>query len=277
MELGKPSENKCMVLDHRVCIICYHAIPDKPHKDVVESLTPKGLEKLLDIAKSKEDRVNDVLGPFREDIISLQLKVRFHKSCRAFYTKKVHIAESAHADSMSQCASETPTPSRTSARQSQPMFDIRAHCFICGNVRKVGNRKETLSSISLGTGESTRQKTLDAAIQRKDEVVESRMRLYKDLFAYDAKYHRSCYSRFIAKRNVSYVAKNQESIVESPSHEQAFLMLSLELKETVFSDLKTVVTLVELNRRYVELLHTVGVPAESANGYKAWRLKKKAL
>lgn len=266
---------KCMKLDRCICIICLQRIPDKPHKDIVQSPTAKGLETLLDIAKSRQDRVNNFLSPFREDILSLRLEVRFHKSCRATYTNKFYSVEpTPETDTLPESASES-TLKRKSPRDGEVGFNIRTHCFICGRVKKLGNRKEPLTCIEMGTGKPTREKTMKAAIERNDTVVHSRMILYKDLFAYDAKYHRSCYGHYISERNVRYQVPGEDIIIESTLHDQAFQILSDEMKKTIFSELKTVATLSELNRRFIEILHSTGIPAESADSYKARKLKQR--
>ncbi len=64
--------------------------------------------------------------------------------------------------------------------------------------------------------------------------------------------------------NAMYVIRCQgeDIIIESTLHDQAFQILSDEMKKTIFSELKTVATLSELNRRFIEILHSTGIPAE---------------
>ena len=44
--------------------------------------------------------------------------------------------------------------------------------------------------------------TLEAAQKRHDAIVYHRMLSCPDLFVFDAKYHRSCYTHFISTRNI---------------------------------------------------------------------------
>lgn len=51
-----------------------------------------------------------------------------------------------------------------------------------------------------------------AAKKRGDEEMISKLSGYEDLFAYDAKYHKTCYSQYISQRNIKYSFKINESI-----------------------------------------------------------------
>lgn len=82
---------------------------------------------------------------------------------------------------------------------SDEVFHIRSDCFMYGKVFK---KREKLTLIWTGSGQTTSDKVLRAARQRQDHTVINRMDLYKDLFAYDARYHRSCLARYISDRNI---------------------------------------------------------------------------
>ena len=89
------------------------------------------------------------------------------------------------------------------------------------------NAREKLTPISTNTGKSTRSKVIEAAEKRQDEVILLRMLCHPDLFAFDGKYYRSCYSHYISDRNVeASVDKMQE---QPPStNDKAFYKLAHE-------------------------------------------------
>jgi hypothetical protein len=90
-------------------------------------------------------------------------------------------------------------------RDGQPKFEIKNQCFICGSSGTVN--KKALISVCTGTGATTREKTLKAAIEREDFTIQNRMEFHPDLFASDAKYHKYCYSHYISERNIMTAKK----------------------------------------------------------------------
>ena len=118
--------------------------------------------------------------------------IKFHQKCRAHYTNKrnIQIAERNTA-TCADCVTDNgatgsgPTVGLSRLRRyNTSQFDIRSDCFICG---KSHSWKEKLSNVSNGTGATTRQKVLDAAIQRNDHEIQMRMLSNTDLFAIDVK------------------------------------------------------------------------------------------
>ena len=57
---------------------------------------------------------------------------------------------------------------------------------------------------------------------------------YPDLFAYDAKYHRSCYSRYISPRNIKADRSKAKLEKAMNVHDKAVLSLSEEIERTIF-------------------------------------------
>ena len=66
---------------------------------------------------------------------------------------------------------------------------------------------------------------MDAAKKRNDLDMLSKLTGYQDLFAYDAKYHKACYSHYISSRNIKYF--NSKKISETKKS------LDISLEESV--------------------------------------------
>ena len=88
------------------------------------------------------------------------------------------------------------------SKSDASLFDVRNQCFICAKNTKGG---ENLTQITSGTGDSTREKIVAAAEDRQDNAVHCRMLAHLNLFSFvvQVKYHRSCYSQYISKRNIT--------------------------------------------------------------------------
>lgn len=158
---------------------------------VVKQPTPGGLNAIINACQLRKDYVYETLWPIRDDILNLNIKVAFHKSCRTKYTSKSNLPKSDCADHEQQCGASVSTqPSRLSRTETSG-FDIQRDCFICG---KTKNKGEKLTPLTTGTGQNTREKVLLAAEERQDQQIHMQMLCYPDLFAYDARYHRTCYS-----------------------------------------------------------------------------------
>ena len=127
----------------------------------------------------------------------------FHKNCGANYTSK-RILESVIRSqevllSSEKKSQESTLASRRLNRAYTSGFNIREQCFICAEREKKMNK---LAQISTGTEKTARSKVLAAAEERMDEEIKMRMLCYPDLFAFDEKYHRTCYSHYILDRNI---------------------------------------------------------------------------
>ena len=71
------------------CILCFKLL-GKPDKDVTRNPAPQGLTSIFAAGELKDDIVHKRLGVYKEDTISVKLKVAYHRSCRATYTSKSH-------------------------------------------------------------------------------------------------------------------------------------------------------------------------------------------
>ena len=166
----------------------------------------------------------------------------------------------------------TSSPSlRQSSRSHSSNFNIRTQCFVCG---KGDKKSEKLTPITTGSGKSTRQRVLEAAAKRNDEEIHTRMLTHSDLFAFDAKYHRSCYGHYISDRNIEAAcSKAATSDKEQTCHEKAFHVVQNELEKSVLSQKLTVTSLSLLKEKYVQALVDIGVT--DAQQYSSWKLKTK--
>ena len=81
-----------------------------------------------------------------------------------------------------------------------------------------------------------------------------RMLAYPDLFAMDAKYHRSCYSHYISERNIK-VAKSKAASFDTQlaNKDDAFERLCEELAGTVLSPANAVTSLASIYSQLQEL------------------------
>ena len=92
-----------------------------------------------------------------------------------------------------------------------------------------------MTQITTGTGEGTRQKVLNAALTRGDLVAQMRMLAHPDLFAFDAKYHRSCYAKYISARNVSAGKRKADNSRQQFLDDPAFSDLVQQIRKTILS------------------------------------------
>lgn len=74
---------------------------------------------------------------------------------------------------------------------------------------------------------------LHAAEERADEQVQLRMLSYKDLFAFDAKYHQSCLAHYICDRNVAAAKRKRLNEEKVSKHDKAFHALIEEIDQTL--------------------------------------------
>lgn len=167
------------------------------------------LDSLRVIFRTCEVRTDSLLLSIRDDIISGRQLIAYHKVCRASYTSKTNLKYVTKQSTASLTNEESPSIGDTSkmSRKDTLSFNIRMDCFICGKSRK---KCEKLSAISTGTGNITRSRVLLAAQIRNDRTVALRMEHHTDLFAFDAKYHRSCYAAYISDRNMKAAKRKYE-------------------------------------------------------------------
>ena len=191
-------------MEESYCVICEKSRNKENSKNpVVRNPMKEGLQSILDAADIRKDKVYDLLWPVEDDILALKQKVLFHKNCRANYTSQ-HNLQSVKRNqeilsSSEKKSQESSLASQRLSRASTSGFNIREQCFICGEREKKTNK---LTQITTDKGETTHSKVLAATEDRMDEEIRMCMLCHPDLFAFDAKYHRSCYSCYISERNI---------------------------------------------------------------------------
>lgn len=263
------SQPYLQTLDEKVCLLCENALQGHKNNPYVKNPTLQGLRTILNVAQERDDEVHKRLSPHSDDILSFKVKVSYHRSCRASYssTHNYTPTTSDQEPPQDQCQSKRLRLTRDTG------FDIRSQCFICSQCftcsRKV-TKREGLTPICTGTGENTRSKVLNAASERFDEIIHHRMLTHQDLFAYDAKYHRSCLAHYISEKNI--LAARNKHLTENKlnEHERAFIELTEELTKTVFSKDMTVTTLSAVTVSYIGKL-------KEPTMYKSWKLKEKLI
>ncbi|KAL7379980.1 hypothetical protein ABVT39_009485 [Epinephelus coioides] len=129
-------------------------------------------------------------------------------------------------------------------------------------------------------GKVTKSIEIHIGIDSMDDYVKERLKSwnleelipkFEDLFAYDAKYHRSCLGHYISEGNISAARNKYLSEKKLNEHERAFTELTEELTKTVFSKDMTVTTLNAVTESYSGKLSTAEGPAMC----KSWKLKEK--
>ena len=84
---SEPPEKKPRLLDGHKCIICSKPLGKlKGNDKIVKNPTLEGISTILKIAHARKDEVFDALSPVEDQLRTQELKVSFHKSCRAAYT-----------------------------------------------------------------------------------------------------------------------------------------------------------------------------------------------
>ncbi len=195
-------------------------------------------------------------------------------SCRANYCLKTKVSE----HGVPNLESESASAPRRLSRADTTTFNIWRDCFICG---KASTRPEPLTAITTGTGASTRDKVLHAASERLDEDEHLRLLSYPDLFAYDAKYHRSCLGHYISERNITAARRRKESEKQTNVYDKAFLKLTEDIDKTVLSKDMKVRTLNSLADSYNDILKTLSKEEDGTvvqhKTYASWKLKGKLI
>lgn len=280
MDLSEHPPLKKRRTQEDVCIICNNRLDVKAdRRNIVLQPKRDGLQTLLNASEKRKDSVYDVIFPMREDILSGVTKIAFHKNCRASYTslQNLNFVKNESPQSSTFAASVEAEGSRRLNRAATLTFDIKRDCFVCGKVYKRGQK---LTPVSTGTGQSTRQHMLSAAEQRQDHQMRGRMLFFTELFANDAKYHRTCYTHYISQRNikaaVNQATKATHDITDEISQSacnKALQLLCDEMCSTVFSKKKSVVFLSELHSRFTEILREKSESEQCR--ITSWRLKEK--
>lgn len=95
----------------------------------------------------------------------------------------------------------------------------------------------------------------------------------QNLFAYDAKYHRSCYAGYISKRNIQVVESKLKSEPLNDPVQKGFTIFCKEVEHTLCFGKKEVLHLTEMNARFIEIFRSVVSPGPDS--YRSWKLKEK--
>ena len=157
MELGEPPPKRHCASQ---CIICLKKLTG----DVVKNPSPRGLQTLIDACEIWNDDTAKRILPIKDKILSGEYPVSFHKTYRGTYTSKSNLkyAEKKKAEDITdkeakeRSSSSDPVPIRLTRGQSaSSQFNIRSSRFVCGSSSV---RKEKLTPVTSGMGESTRKK-----------------------------------------------------------------------------------------------------------------------
>lgn len=266
----EPPEKRPCLLDKSKCVICFKSLGiSKGRLQVIKNPTIDGITTILNVARARNDDVYAALSPCEDDLKSGALNISFHKSCRASYTSSSNNYMYKQDERVAIVSRSGEYVSRTCSRVESSSFNIRKQCFICGSDSE---RKQTLTHIQTGTGQSTREKVLCAAEERQDEVVHARMLNHPDLFAFDAKYHRNCYAIYISKRSIE-AAKRKVSACPAyeSSYDKAFICVVEYINRFVLSKKAGVLNLSSLRDNFIQALGT------DDSSYSSWKLKKRLV
>ena len=155
------------------CIFCEGSLTKvRGDNPVVANPTIDGLKSILSAANNRQDDVFTRLSPIADDILNKNIKIRYHQKCRANYNAKRTSCYARKRAAVSDDKNETLPGLPRLRRLDTSKFNVRTDCFVCGSSYE---RKEKLTEIAVGTGESTRRHVLDAAIERNDEEIKTRM------------------------------------------------------------------------------------------------------
>ncbi|CAG9764511.1 unnamed protein product [Ceutorhynchus assimilis] len=105
-----------------------------------------------------------------------------------------------------------------------------------------------------GTGASTRNNILEAAKNRNDTEMISLLANYLDLFAYNCKYHKTCYSQYVSERNIKSKIRNNTDNAKCSG--KARIQTENYIKEHVIAKHETL-TLAGVCKLYNNIAETV--------------------
>ena len=269
-----PSKRRRKSSDNN-CIICRHLGPLDADSHLVTTPTLEGMKAVIHAAEIRQDDVHETLVEIKDNILDGTVVISYHKKCMAWYTSASNLKYVRNVPTTSTSANVLADSVPTRLRRTETAtFNIRTDCFLCGTSN---TRKEKLTNVTTGTGASTRERILAACLERQDDTIHMRMLSYPDLFAYDAKYHRSCYSRYVSPRNVKAERTKAESEKSLNDYDKAFLCLSEEIENTILSKDRKLTTLSSLHERFCEMLNE-GRPSDTnveSSDYPSWKLKEK--
>jgi len=95
----EPQTKRRRSLDIAHCVICSDLLQGSNQGPAVKNPTVEGLRSVLNAAELRQDDIYQQIWPHREDILTLQFKVSYHKSCRAQYTSKTNVSQTEKSES----------------------------------------------------------------------------------------------------------------------------------------------------------------------------------
>ena len=135
MDLSEQPPPKKRRMQEDVCIICNNRLDVKAHRrNIVLQLQREGLQTLLNASEKRRDSVYDAIFPIREDILSGETKIAFHKNCRASYTslQNLNFVKNESPQPSTSTASEEAQGSRRLCRKETSAFDIKGMVSCAG-------------------------------------------------------------------------------------------------------------------------------------------------
>ena len=256
---------------------CIFAYP-RQHDDDKSFCCPKADGDNSDIITCGSKRITNIIrssqqrGEYLHIHLDLQsrlqldpeLKIHCHKSCVSTYTSAWHMEQMGQKRSFGgRSLSEPPV-----RRSKSTHFYFQKHCLFCGEVclsRDQKNPQRWRKVIKCQTADrpglqSFKHTLLHTCDERGDAFAnEVRLRLSgapADLHAADAQYHKDCYDKFIAGKDIDASSQSPASLVDETllsvanamKNEQSRVWTSVELHE-MYVDLNSVVDRPALSRR----------------------------
>ena len=138
MDLGikEHPRKRLKFLDPNHCLICSKTLDLNKPEHLVLKPTKEGLRTILSASEIRKDDVFHGLQQCTDELLSGELCIPYHKSCRSSYTSKSNLK---HVDTVIQSTSHNDIectsagPSRSSRDEN---FNIRRDCFLCGKAYK---------------------------------------------------------------------------------------------------------------------------------------------
>jgi hypothetical protein len=256
-----PKKRKLTFNDEKCCF-CLKRFDG--NKTVLDS---KKVDSLLSVCKNRNDEVGVNIVTYENQIRSKEIKVCYHKACRAKY---VHPFYNQLQDKSSLEPIETASKV-TRSKLKDPNFDWKQNCFICGKKCSEKHRSKW-SRVEGSVNENSKSfsNLLEIATLKGDSVLHARLLSSKgDLVAVEARYHRrkGCLPRYISERN-----KEECSVFSDKSKlTQVCRHLKNDLQNSIDGE-KNVYELSYLKSRVFEL--SVAHDIDIGRNLKAKQLKK---
>jgi len=207
----------------KTCVLCELDIGD-------DGVT---LSKELDTLRQTSDMRDDG----KRAIMDLHTELRVHRGCRVVYTQlkscRVVYTQLKRRFGRTQLStqdepSSSGEPEQHRMRSSSPvLFDYKIHCLFCGAVAgRKGGKISVVQTLSI------QDNVRVAASARENEwgqIVLARVNSSFNLISLEARYHRTCYLKFMRPINK---AKRPTGRPENPLHRAAFHKLCHFLEHT---------------------------------------------